>query len=40
MDSFTNTEVVPGGEDAAARVTLRHTFLNAQYKNYQFAGGH
>jgi len=40
VDSFTNTEVVPGGEDAAAKVTLRHTFLNAQYKNYQLAGGH
>ena len=40
VDSFTNTEAVPGGEDAAAKVTLRHTFLNAQYKNYQLAGGH
>jgi hypothetical protein len=40
VDSFTNTEVVPGGEDSAAKVTLRHTFLNAQYKNYQLAGGH
>jgi hypothetical protein len=40
VDSFTNTEVVPGGEDAAAKVSLRHTFLNAQYKNYQLAGGH
>jgi hypothetical protein len=41
MDSFSNTEVVPGGEDSAAKVTLRHTFLNAQYKDYAMAGaGH
>jgi hypothetical protein len=37
-DSFTFTEVVPNGDNYAARYSVRHTLFNVTYKNYQLAG--
>jgi len=38
QDSFTFTEVVPNGDNYAARYSVRHTLFNVTYKNYQLAG--
>ena len=35
---FVNTEDVPGGEDSAAKFSVRHTLFYTEYKNYQLAG--
>jgi len=37
MDSFTLTEVVPNGDNYAARYSVRHTLFSAAYQNYQMA---
>jgi len=37
VDSFTLTEVVPNGDNYAARYSIRHTLLRAVYQNYQLA---
>jgi hypothetical protein len=38
VDSFTFTEVVPNGDNYAARYSVRHTLFSATYANYQLAG--
>jgi hypothetical protein len=38
VDSFTFTEVVPNGDNYAARYSVRHTLFNVTYANYQLAG--
>jgi len=38
QDSFTITEVVPNGDNYAARYSVRHTLFNVTYRNYQLAG--
>jgi hypothetical protein len=38
LDSFTITEVVPNGDNYAARYSVRHTLFTASYANYQLAG--
>lgn len=37
VDSFTFTEVVPNGDNYAARYSIRHTLFSATYQNYQMA---
>jgi hypothetical protein len=37
MGSFTLTEVVPNGDNYAARYSVRHTLFSATYRNYQTA---
>ncbi len=37
LDSFTFTEVVPNGDNYAARYSIRHTLFSATYQNYQMA---
>jgi len=39
VDSFTFTEVVPNGDNYAARYSIRHTLFSATYQNYQMAAG-
>jgi hypothetical protein len=36
-DSFTITEVVPNGDNYAARYSIRHTVFVATYQDYQMA---
>jgi len=38
LDSFTLTEVVPNGDNYAARYSVRHTLFTAIYRDYQLAG--
>jgi hypothetical protein len=38
VDSFVASEVMPGGEDYAAKTNPRHTYLSVQYKDYSLAG--
>jgi hypothetical protein len=38
VDSFILTEVVPNGDNYAARYSIRHTVFIASYQNYQLAG--
>ncbi|MDR3727205.1 MAG: hypothetical protein P4K86_09210 [Terracidiphilus sp.] len=38
VDSFTFTEVVPNGDNYAARYSVRHTLFNVTYANYRLAG--
>jgi hypothetical protein len=38
LDSFTITEVVPNGDNYAARYSIRHTLFTAAYQNYRPAG--
>jgi hypothetical protein len=35
LDSFTITEVVPNGDNYAARYSVRHTIFTSTYKSYQ-----
>jgi hypothetical protein len=37
VDSFTLTEVVPNGDNYAARYSVRHTLFSVTYQNYQLA---
>jgi hypothetical protein len=39
IDSFTLTEVVPNGDNYAARYSIRHTLFSATYQNYQMSAG-
>jgi hypothetical protein len=38
IDSFTITEVVPNGDNYAARYSVRHTLFSATYQEYRMAG--
>ena len=35
VKSFTFTEVVPNGDNYAARYSVRHTLFNVTYKDYK-----
>jgi hypothetical protein len=37
VKTIVDTEVVPNGEDAAGKFTVRHTLFYTEYKNYQVA---
>ena len=37
VDSFTLTEVVPNGDNYAARYSIRHTLFTSTYQNYELA---
>jgi hypothetical protein len=37
VKEFVNTEVVPAGEDAAGKYSVRHTLFYTEFKNYQLA---
>lgn len=39
LDSFTLTEVVPNGDNYAARYSVRHTLFSVTYKDYRLAVG-
>lgn len=39
MDSFTLNEVVPNGDNYAARYSVRHTLFRVTYSSYQAAAG-
>ncbi len=39
VDSFTFTEVVPNGDNYAARYSVRHTLFSVTYKDYQIVIG-
>ncbi|MGO9339457.1 MAG: hypothetical protein ACLPY1_18315 [Terracidiphilus sp.] len=38
IDSFTITEVVPNGDNYAARYSVRHTLFTVTYRDYRLAG--
>ena len=38
VDSFTITEVVPNGDNYAARYSIRHTLFSVTYQSYRLAG--
>lgn len=38
VKEFVNTEVVPAGEDASGKYSVRHTLFYSEYKNYQLTG--